>query len=92
MAQIELGRAARDAGRGTDMRRAAIAGFVGSLMEWYDFYLFGTASALVFGRLFFPSASPAAGTLAAFAPFAVGFVSRPIGAGLLGHIGDRVGR
>ena len=75
-----------------DMRRAAIAGFIGSLMEWYDFYLFGTASALVFGKLFFPSVSPAAGTLAAFATFAVGFISRPIGAVLFGHIGDRVGR
>ncbi len=77
---------------GRDMRRAAIAGFIGSLMEWYDFFLFGTASALVFGKLFFPSASPAAGTLAAFATFAVGFISRPIGAILFGHIGDRVGR
>lgn len=77
---------------GTDMRRAAIAGFVGSLMEWYDFFLFGTASALVFGKLFFPASSPEAGTLAAFATFAVGFVSRPVGAVLFGHVGDRVGR
>lgn len=61
-------------------------------MEWYDFYLFGTAAALVFGRLFFPSSSPAAGTLAAFAAFAVGFISRPIGAVIFGHVGDRIGR
>ena len=74
------------------MQRAALAGFIGSLMEWYDFFLFGTAAALVFGKLFFPSASPTAGTLAAFATFAVGFISRPIGAILFGHIGDKVGR
>ena len=77
---------------GVVMRRAAIAGFIGSLMEWYDFFLFGTASALVFGKLFFPSISPAAGTLASFATFAVGFISRPIGAILFGHVGDRIGR
>ena len=77
---------------GPAMRRPMIAGFIGSLMEWYDFFLFGTASALVFGRLFFPSAAPAAGTLAAFATFAVGFISRPIGAVLFGHLGDRIGR
>lgn len=92
MTQAHIGRALPVAADGGNMRRAAVAGFVGSLMEWYDFYLFGTASALVFGRLFFPSASPAAGTLAAFAAFAVGFISRPIGAILFGHIGDRVGR
>jgi len=74
------------------VQRAALAGFLGSLMEWYDFYLFGTAAALVFGRLFFPSSSPAAGTLAAFAAFAVGFISRPIGAVIFGHVGDRIGR
>lgn len=74
------------------VRRAALAGFLGSLMEWYDFYLFGTAAALVFGRLFFPSSSPATGTLAAFAAFAVGFISRPIGAVIFGHVGDRIGR
>ena len=77
---------------GQMVRRAALAGFLGSLMEWYDFYLFGTAAALVFGRLFFPSSSPAAGTLAAFAAFAVGFISRPVGAVIFGHVGDRIGR
>ena len=73
-------------------RRAALAGFMGSLLEWYDFYLFGTAAALVFGPLFFPNSSPAAGTLAAFATFAIGFIARPIGAVLFGHVGDRIGR
>ena len=74
------------------LRRAAIAAFMGSLMEWYDFYIFGTAAALVFGHLFFPSASPTAGLLASFATFAVGFISRPIGAVIFGHVGDRIGR
>jgi metabolite-proton symporter len=65
---------------------------VGTSIEWYDFFIFGTASALVFGRLFFPTFSPVAGTLAAFASFAVGFVARPVGGLVFGHIGDRIGR
>ncbi|RYC28995.1 MFS transporter [Lichenibacterium minor] len=92
MAQVQACPGTTPAAPGRDMQRAAMAGFVGSLMEWYDFFLFGTASALVFGKLFFPASSPEAGTLAAFATFAVGFISRPIGAVLFGHVGDRVGR
>jgi metabolite-proton symporter len=65
---------------------------VGTSIEWYDFFIFGTASALVFGRLFFPTFSALAGTLAAFASFAVGFVARPVGGLVFGHIGDRRGR
>ena len=65
---------------------------VGTSIEWYDFFIFGTASALVFGRLFFPTFSELAGTLAAFASFAVGFVARPVGGLIFGHIGDRSGR
>jgi len=65
---------------------------IGTSIEWYDFFIFGTASALVFGRLFFPTFSEVAGTLAAFASFAVGFVARPVGGLLFGHIGDRIGR
>jgi MFS family permease len=65
---------------------------VGTSIEWYDFFIFGTASALVFGRLFFPTFSEVAGTLAAFASFAVGFVARPVGGLVFGHIGDRIGR
>lgn len=72
--------------------RIAIASFVGTAIEFYDFYIYGTAAALVFGRLFFPSFSPAAGTIAALATFAVGFVARPVGAILFGHFGDRLGR
>lgn len=73
-------------------RKVAMATLVGTTLEWYDFMLYGTASALIFGKQFFPSMSPAAGTLAAFATFAVGFGARPIGGLLFGHFGDRVGR
>ena len=68
------------------------ASFIGTSIEWYDYYIFGTAAALVFGSLFYPSFSPVAGTLAAFATFAVGFVARPLGAAVIGHFGDRIGR
>jgi metabolite-proton symporter len=77
---------------GRDAGRAAVASAVGTAIEWYDFFIYGTAAALVFGRQFFPSASPLAGTLAAFATFAVGFVARPVGGVVIGHYGDRVGR
>ncbi|HVV21024.1 MAG TPA: MFS transporter [Pseudonocardiaceae bacterium] len=68
------------------------ASFVGTSIEWYDYYIFGTAAALVFGTLFYPKFSSTAGTLAAFATFAVGFAARPLGAGVIGHFGDRIGR
>ncbi len=68
------------------------ASFVGTSIEWYDYYIFGTAAALVFGTLFFPQFSSVAGTLAAFGTFAVGFVARPLGAAVIGHYGDRIGR
>jgi MFS family permease len=68
------------------------ASFIGTSIEWYDYYIFGTAAALVFGPLFFPEFSSVAGTLAAFATFAVGFVARPLGAAVIGHFGDRIGR
>ncbi|GAA4845549.1 MFS transporter [Saccharopolyspora rosea] len=72
--------------------KAGIGGFVGTTIEWYDFYLYGTATALVFDRLFFPAGNPTASTLAAFATFAAGFGARPVGALVSGHLGDRVGR
>ncbi|WP_298182478.1 MFS transporter [Saccharomonospora sp.] len=68
------------------------ASFVGTSIEWYDYYIFGTAAALVFGTLFYPEFSSVAGTLAAFGTFAVGFIARPLGAALFGHFGDRLGR
>jgi MFS family permease len=68
------------------------ASLVGTSIEWYDYYIFGTAAALAFGGVFFPDFSPFAGTLAAFATFAVGFGARPLGAAIIGHFGDRIGR
>ncbi|MFF4214207.1 MFS transporter [Streptomyces sp. NPDC001796] len=74
------------------MLRLAAASLAGTAVEFYDFFVYGTAAALVLGPLFFPTFSPAAGTLAAFGTFGVGFVARPLGSVLFGHIGDRRGR
>ena len=73
-------------------QRVIVASLVGTSLEWYDFFLYGTASALVFNKLFFPNFDPAVGTLLAFATYAVGFVARPLGGIVFGHFGDRVGR
>ena len=81
-----------EGGRRTLARRAAVASLVGTAVEWYDYFIFGTASALVFGRLFFPGDSPMIGTLSAFAVFGVGFFARPVGGIVFGHLGDRIGR
>jgi MFS family permease len=75
-----------------EARKVAFGAFVGTALEWYDFFLYGTAASLVFNRLFFTSGSPAVATLGAFASFAVGFAARPFGAILFGHLGDRIGR
>ncbi len=75
----------------TPITRVALASFIGTTMEWYDFFLYGTAAALVFNQLFFPSFDPLVGTLAAFATFGVGFGARPIGGLVFGHYGDRLG-
>jgi MHS family shikimate/dehydroshikimate transporter-like MFS transporter len=74
------------------MTTIAIASFIGSTIEWYDFFLYGISSALVFGKLFFPHGDPITGTLLAFGTFAVGFIARPFGGIVAGHLGDRVGR
>ena len=74
------------------LARVAFAAAVGSALEWYDFFLYGTAAALVFNQLFFPKFDPTVGTLAAFASFGVGFAARPFGGLFFGHIGDRWGR
>ncbi|GGX13874.1 MFS transporter [Streptomyces lomondensis] len=82
-----------DAGPGDRMaRRAVIASTIGSAIEWYDFYLYSTASAVLLGPLFFPQHSSATATLAAFATYAAGFVARPVGGAIIGHFGDRIGR
>jgi MFS family permease len=73
-------------------RKAALASWIGSAVEYYDFFIYGTAAALVFGKIFFPSFDPIVGTIAAFATFGVGYVTRPLGAVLLGHVGDKFGR
>ncbi|QIZ37097.1 MFS transporter [Saccharopolyspora sp. ASAGF58] len=74
------------------MGRLASAAVFATALEWFDFLIYATAAALVFGHQFFPSVSPVAGTLASFATFAVGFVARPLGGIIAGHVGDRVGR
>src|SRR5689334_25433063 len=74
------------------VRRAAMASAIGTTIEWYDFFLYNTAAALVFPHLFFPASTPYAGAMASFATYAVGFVARPLGAAIFGHWGDRIGR
>ena len=74
------------------VRLVAMASLIGTTIEWYDFFLYGTAAALVFNRLFFPTLDPLAGTLAAFSTYAVGFLARPVGGIIIGHYGDKIGR
>jgi MHS family shikimate/dehydroshikimate transporter-like MFS transporter len=78
--------------RPAQMPHIVWASVIGTMIEWYDFLIYGTAAALVFNKLFFPSFDPSVGTLAAFATYAVGFVARPLGGAIFGHFGDRVGR
>jgi MHS family shikimate/dehydroshikimate transporter-like MFS transporter len=78
--------------RDGSIRRVVLASFIGTTIEWYDFFLYGTAAALVFNRLFFPHVSPMVGTLSAFGTFSVGFIARPVGGVIFGHFGDRIGR
>jgi MHS family shikimate/dehydroshikimate transporter-like MFS transporter len=79
-------------GRPVSIRQVAFASFIGTAVEWYDYFLYATAAALVFNGLFFPNFAPLTGTLASFATFGVGFVARPIGGVVFGHFGDRIGR
>ena len=74
------------------LRKAVIAATVGTTIEWYDFFVYGTAAGLVFPKLFFPHESVLAGTLASFSTYFIGFIGRPIGAAIFGHYGDRIGR
>ena len=76
----------------TPIRRVVLASFIGTTIEWYDYFIYGTAAALVFNKLFFPSLDSFTGTIAAFGTFAVGFFARPIGGLVFGHYGDKLGR
>jgi MFS transporter, MHS family, shikimate and dehydroshikimate transport protein len=78
--------------RTVGMRRIVASSIIGTAVEWYDFLIYGTASALVFNKLFFPLSDPALGTIAAFGTYGVGFLARPLGAAIFGHFGDRIGR
>ena len=80
------------AGEKTPLRRVVMASLIGTTVEWYDFFLYGSAAALVFNKLFFPEFDPLTGTLLAFATYALGFVARPVGGIVFGHFGDRIGR
>jgi metabolite-proton symporter len=74
------------------LRKVVLASMIGTTIEWYDFFLYGTAAALVFNKLFFPKSDPLTGTMLAFATYALGFVARPLGGLVFGHFGDRIGR
>jgi MFS transporter, MHS family, shikimate and dehydroshikimate transport protein len=79
-------------GRETSMTKVGIAAFIGALVEWYDYFLYGLAASVVFTQLFFPLENRLFGTLAAFATFGVGFFFRPLGGAIFGHYGDKLGR
>src|SRR5947209_2001879 len=75
-----------------ELAEAVIASTIGTTIEWYDFFLYGTAAALVFPKLFFPTFDPFVGQILSFSTFTVGFIARPLGGVIFGHLGDRVGR
>ena len=81
-----------DAEHSAQLRKAVIASTIGTAIEWYDFFLYGTAAGLVFGKLYFPNQEPLTATLLAFGTYFIGFVARPVGAAIFGHYGDRIGR
>ena len=89
---INAGSGLSDAEHGIQLRRAVIASTVGTAIEWYDFFLYGAVTAIVFAKLYFPNTDPLSGTLLSFGVYAVGFVARPVGAAIFGHYGDRIGR
>jgi MFS transporter, MHS family, shikimate and dehydroshikimate transport protein len=76
----------------SEMKRVLVSSVIGTAVEWYDFLIYGTATALVFNKLFFPSSDPALSTIASFGTLAVGYLARPMGAAVFGHFGDRIGR
>ena len=92
MAIAEESNVASTSDGAVSLRRIVLASVIGTAVEWYDFLLYGAATALVFNNLFFPPGDPAMGTIAAFGAYAVGFLARPLGAAIFGHYGDRIGR
>jgi MFS family permease len=92
MAMTAPSGALTDAEHSAQLRKAVIAATVGTTIEWYDFFIYGTAAGLIFPKLFFPNEDPLTGTLASFGTYFVGFIGRPIGAAIFGHYGDRIGR
>jgi MFS transporter, MHS family, shikimate and dehydroshikimate transport protein len=83
---------AEEAGEEVSPTKVALASSIGATIEWYDFFIYGTAAGLIFGQLFFTNLPPAVGTIVAFATFAVGYLARPVGSVIFGHYGDRIGR
>jgi len=81
-----------EAEHSAQLRKAVIASTVGTAIEWYDFFIYGTAAGLVFGKLYFPNQNPLSATLLAFGTYFIGFAARPVGAAIFGHYGDRIGR
>ncbi len=81
-----------EAEHSAQLRKAVIASTIGTTIEWYDFFIYGTAAGLIFGKLYFPNSDPLTATLEAFGTYFIGFIGRPIGAAIFGHYGDRIGR
>jgi MFS family permease len=92
VASVAVSSGLSDSEHSSQLRKAVVAATVGTTIEWYDFFIYGTAAGLVFPKLFFPNSDPLTGTLAAFSTYFIGFVGRPIGAAIFGHYGDRIGR
>jgi len=92
MAMATTAGALPDADHSAQLRKAVIASTVGTAIEWYDFFIYGTAAGLVFGKLFFPNQDPLSATLLSFGTYFIGFAARPVGAAIFGHYGDRIGR
>jgi MFS family permease len=92
MASVATSSGLSDEEHSAQLRKAVIAATVGTTIEWYDFFIYGTAAGLIFPKLFFPNQDPLTATLASFGTYFIGFASRPIGAAIFGHYGDRIGR
>src|SRR5579859_251361 len=88
----EAVRAVSEQNPARQLRRAVVASTIGTSIEWYDYFLYGTMSALVFPHFFFPKSGPYGGIMEAFGTFFIGFAARPVGAAIFGHYGDRIGR